>query len=94
MFDHLWMNIYALKGHKVRCISLEGAYEYQTEVAQQHLELGKEYTVEETEVYSSSTEVYLQEIPDVAFNSTLFEDVEKQSEEDDQKHPDYSKYHD
>ena len=94
MFEDVWMNIYALKGHKVRCISVEAMYEYETERAQKHLEIGKEYTVERTEVESSSTEVYLQEIPDVAFSSGLFEDVEKQSEEDDQQHPDYWKYHD
>lgn len=94
MFDHLWMNIYALKGHKVRCISLEGPYEYQTERAQKYLELGKEYTVESTEVHSSSTDVILQEIPNIEFNSTCFEDVIKQSKEDDRKHPDYSKYND
>jgi hypothetical protein len=94
MFDDLWMNIYALKGHKVKCVSLESAYEYQTERAKKYLEVGKIYTVEATEVHSSSTEVYLQEIPEIAFNSTLFCDVEKQSKEDDQKHPDYWDYHD
>lgn len=92
--DDYWMNIYALKGHKVTCLSLESPYEYQTARAKKHLEIGKIYTVERTDVHSSSTEVYLQEIPEIAFNSTLFQDVEKQSEEDDQKHPDYWKYND
>ena len=93
MFEDLWMNIYALKGHKVRCINLELPYDYQTETAHKHLELNKKYTVERTEVHSSSTEVFLKEIPEVAFNTTSFEDVSKQSEEDDQKHPDYWTYH-
>lgn len=93
MFEDLWMNIYALKGHKVRCTHLDSPYEYQTERAKKYLEIGKIYTVESTEVHSSSTDVVLQEIPEVEFNSTLFEDVTKQSEEDDQKHPDYWKYH-
>ncbi len=93
MLDDLWMNIYALKGHKVKCISLESPYHYQTERAQKHLEIGKEYTVESTEVRSSSTNVVLLEFPKIEFNSTLFEDVIKQSEEEDQKHPDYWKYH-
>ena len=94
MFDDIWMNIYALKGHKVKCAGLESPYHYQTERAQKYLEIGKEYTIEKTEVHSSSTDVELQEFPGVEFNSTLFEDVTKQSEEDDQKHPDYWKYHD
>ncbi len=94
MFDDSWMNIYALKGHKVRCTQLDSPYEYQTERAKKHLEIGKVYSVERTEVRSSSTNVVLQEIPNVEFNSTLFEDVEAQSEEDNQKHPDYWKYHD
>jgi MOSC domain-containing protein YiiM len=94
MIDDFRMNIYALKGHQVKCTRLESPYEYQTERAKKYLEIGTIYTVEQTEVHSSSTEVYLQEIPEIAFNSTLFEDVKKQSEKDDQKHPDYWKYHD
>lgn len=94
MFEGYWMNIYALEGHKVRCVTLEGPYEYQTERAQKYLEIGKEYTVESTEVHSSSTDVILKEFPNIEFTSGLFEDVVKQSEEDDQKHPDYWKYHD
>jgi len=93
MFDDFWMNIYALKGHKVRCTSLECPYDYQTERATKHLEIGKEYTVERTEVHSSRTNVVLQEIADVEFNSTLFEDVTKQSEKEDKRHPDYWRYH-
>ena len=93
MFDNSWMNIYALKGHKVKCVSLESPYEYQTERAKKYLEIGKEYTVEKTEVCSSSTNVILQEIPEIEFNSTLFEDVKEQSKEYDKKHPDYWKYH-
>jgi hypothetical protein len=37
--------------------------------------------------------VILEEIPGIEFNSTCFEDVEEQSEEDSKKHPDYPKYH-
>lgn len=86
------MNIYALKGHKVKCTSLEGLYQYQTELAHKHLELHKIYTVESTEVHSSSTDVILQEFPEIEFNSCHFDDVEPQSPELDKKHPDYSKY--
>ena len=93
IFEDTSMNMYALKGHKVKCVDLESPYDYQTERAKKHLEIGKIYTVESTEVRSFSTNVVLQEIPDVEFNSTLFEDIQKQSEEDDRKHPDYWKYH-
>lgn len=93
MFDDLWMNIYALKGHKVRCINQSSPYEYEAEKARKHLVVGQEYTVDYTEVHNESTDVYLQEIPEVSFNSACFEDVEKQSKEDDVKHPDYIKHH-
>tara|TARA_R110002074_G_scaffold28069_1_gene80997 strand:+ start:168 stop:431 length:264 start_codon:yes stop_codon:yes gene_type:complete len=87
------MEIYALKGHQIICDDLDVGYDYQKEIANKYLELGKIYTVEKTQVESSSTKVILQEIPGIEFNSTCFEDVEEQSEEDSKKHPDYPKYH-
>ncbi len=86
------MNIYALKGHQVRCDNLSNDYEYRLEIARQHLEIGKEYLVEKTEVGSSHTEVFLQEFPGVGFNSSLFEDVQEQPEAQDAMHPDFEKY--
>lgn len=85
------MNIYALKGHKVCVVTLDAGQDHHKQTAKQHLELSKEYTVERTEVGSWHTNVYLQEIPDIAFNSVLFEDVSEQL--DNHHHPDYSKYH-
>ena len=79
MSEELGMNIYALKGHRVRCIHLQSPYNYETEKAQKYLVVGTEYTVEHTEVFSENTEVYLEEIPGISFNSTCFEDVKKQS---------------
>lgn len=87
------MEIYALKGHKVICIDTESGYHYLTERAEKYLTIGKTYTVERTEVHPSSTDVELQEFPGIEFSSAVFEDVEKQSEEDSQRHPDYWKYH-
>lgn len=87
------MNIYALKGHKVRCTTLSAGYSYDQEVAKKHLEIGKEYTVESTHVGRWNTDVFLKEFPKVKFNSVFFEDVIEQSKEDNQKHPDYRKYH-
>lgn len=83
------MNIYALEGHKVRLIHTDMGYEYQRERVKQYLKLGQVYTVDYTEVHSASTEVYLKEAPDVAFNSTCFEDIKPQSPEDDRRHKNY-----
>lgn len=83
------MNIYALEGHKVRCSTLSAGYTYDQEIAKKYLEVSKEYTIGATVVHSSSTDVWLQEFPDVNFNSVFFEDVVEQSEEDNKFHPDY-----
>lgn len=86
------MNIYALNGHKVRLIHTDMGYEYQKERAEKYLKLGEVYTVDYTEVHSESTEVYLKEVPDIAFNSTCFEDVKPQSEAADKRHEDYARW--
>lgn len=86
------MNIYAIKGHKVRVKTYDAGYEYQEKLIRDNLKLGEEYTILRTEVASSYTEVFLEEFPDISFNSVFFEDVVTQSEEDDMKHQDFSKY--
>jgi len=48
---------------------------------------GAVYTVDHTEVASYCTYVSLEEIPGRTYNSVIFEDVDKQSAEDDAKHP-------
>ena len=92
MFEDLSMNIYALKGHKVKATSLNQGYQYHIENAEKYLKLNHIYTVDRTEVASSKTEVYLQEFPEIPFNSTMFDDVVPQSAEDDRKHPDYYEF--
>lgn len=87
------MNIYALKGHKVKCSTLSGGYSHHEEVSGKYLEVGKEYTVEKTEVDSWHTDVWLQEFPDVEFNSVFFEDSIYQSKEIDKQHNDYKIFH-
>lgn len=86
------MNIYALKGHKVKCCTLSAGYNYHQEIAEKYLEIDKEYTVEKTIVDSWYTDVYLKEFPDIKFNSVFFEDVNPQDESMDEKHPDYFRY--
>lgn len=86
------MNIYALSGHRVRCHTLDAGYDHDKAHASKHLKAGNEYTVAWTEVGSWHTAVYLQEFPDIEFNSVFFEDVIPQSGDNDRMHPDYSKY--
>lgn len=86
------MNIYALNGHKVKLVTFSAGYEHEQETAQKHLELGKEYTVEKTVVHNWSTDVYLQEVPGIRFNSVFFIDVAPQPDEATKNHPDYPFY--
>ncbi len=87
------MNIYALPGHMVRCSTHTAGYEYHQEIARKHLKLGAEYTVDHTVVGGWHTDVFLVEVPGVAFNSVFFEDVEPQEDEKNQSHPDYIRFH-
>lgn len=86
------MNIYALKGYKVKCKTLSAGYGYDKEVAKKYLEVGKQYTVEKTEVGNWHTYVLLQEFPNVKFNSVFFEDAEQQHKKVNNQHPDYSRF--
>lgn len=95
------MNIYALKGHKVRFTG-QGGYPLENEFANKHLVVGDIYEVDHTDVGQSSTSVYLiglertglngEKYPQ-SWNSVMFEDVEPQSPEDDKKHSDYKMWH-
>lgn len=69
------MNIYAEYGDKVIAKHLDNGWDYDKKRAKKYLEQDKEYTIDCTDVHSSSTEVFLVEIPDVSFNSVHFEDV-------------------
>ena len=81
------MNIWAIKGHKVKL--KEESYEI--EGVLKTLELEKEYLIERTEVGGSHTSVYLQGFKR-AFNSVNFEDVAEQTLLDDIKHDNYFKW--
>ena len=87
------MNIYAKKGHKVRCCTLNGGYDFDKAKANKYLYVGGEYTIEKTDVDNWHTDVYLEEFPNVKFNSVFFEDVVDQSEDLDKQHLDYFRYH-
>jgi hypothetical protein len=88
------MEIYAIKGHQVKVTSktANSGYPSDSDKVKKYLEIEKIYTVNYTDVHSSSTSVYLQEIPNIAFNSVNFESVTEQPEELNQAHKDYIKY--
>lgn len=86
------MNIFALEGHIVKFSFPENGYPSDSERAKRHLAFNNNYTVKQTYVSRSSTQVELIEFPFVYFNSVHFTDVISQSEEDDRKHNDYNKY--
>jgi hypothetical protein len=69
------MNIYAKRGDKVKFSFPDWGYNSDIEKAKEYLTVGKEYTIEKTDVSSWHTNVYLQEFPEVSFNSIMFEDV-------------------
>lgn len=71
------MNIYAEEGDKVICSTLNAGYDSDQRKAEAHLVLNQVYTVSCTIVHNWSTDVYLQEIPDVKFDSVFFEDVKE-----------------
>jgi hypothetical protein len=66
------MDIYSKPGTKVRFTG-EGGYEHQNAYAKSFLNVGKTYTVAETEVGDWHTDVTLEEYPGLQFNSVLFE---------------------
>jgi hypothetical protein len=98
------MNIYSLPGTKVKPrISMVSPFDNtkiihcgensDIEHIVKHLDLNKTYSVKYTKIDSWSTIVYLEEYPNIFFNSVCFENVEPQTPEDDQKHPHYWNFH-
>lgn len=75
------MNIYALKGDKVVCNTLDNGYEHDRNVARKYLNIGHTYTIVKTEVHEWHTDVWLHEFPNVIFNSVFFIDAENKTEE-------------
>jgi len=70
------MNIYAAKkGVMVVFNHPKAGYPLHQKTAAAHLIVGQVYVVERVEVGSWHTDVWLKEVPDVRFNSVLFDDV-------------------
>ena len=69
------MNIWNSSKRDVVCVRNEDNKFFGCDENSPMLEVGKTYTVEEVDVHGWHTEVYLKEIPDVPFNSVLFEEM-------------------
>lgn len=88
------MEIFALEGHKVVVTeeTKNNGHYHDSDQVKEHLELGKEYTVDRTDVGGSHTDVYLKEVPNVRFNSVNFEDVVEMPPELRELHPQWKMY--
>jgi hypothetical protein len=71
------MNIYAKPGQRVVFAYPSNGYEHEQHTCAEHLEVDKTYTIQRTEVGDSSTGVWLQEVPNVRFNSVMFVDADE-----------------
>jgi hypothetical protein len=69
------MNIYAKQGHKVKYLGENGYDSNRAAIEKLGVKVGDILTVQFTEVYSSSTDVYFEEVAGY-HNSVMFEDVE------------------
>lgn len=68
------MNIHAKRGTKVVFAHPSSGYRCHQKAAEKHLVEGVTYTVETTVVGGWHTDVYLQEVPDIGFNSVMFDE--------------------
>lgn len=69
------MNIFAGSGDKIRFLAINGRT-IERQNAEKCLTIGAVYTVDHVNVHSISSEVYLREMPNRPFNTSMFEDVE------------------
>lgn len=68
------MPINSEKGTKV-VYTATGGHDLQIETANKYLKKGQIYTVLRTDIHNFHTDVYLQEVPDISFNSVHFDEV-------------------
>ena len=71
------MNVYAKPGTQVKFEHPTWGYPHHQKLAGEHLIVGNTYTVARTAVETWHTDVYLEEVPEVPFNSVLFEDMKE-----------------
>ena len=68
------MNIYAKFGDQVQFNYPNNGNKYDKETAKKYMNVGVVFTIDYTVVGDWHTDVYLQEVPEVAFNSVMFDD--------------------
>ena len=71
------MNIHNTKVRKIRCISNDSDVWGGGGENHYLLEIGKEYTLEDIDVHSWHTIIYIEEFPNIEFNSVAFEEIEE-----------------
>jgi len=69
------MNIGAVAGHKVVFVHPDAGYSPDQENGRRYLKVGQVYTIKRIKVHRASTDVWLNEVPKVSFNSVMFEDA-------------------
>lgn len=67
------MDIYARAGTKVIFAHPQAGYEPEQQLAAKCLQVGKTYIVLKTVIDTYHTDVFLEEVPGISFNSVLFE---------------------
>lgn len=72
------MNIYAKKGDKVIFKYPTAGHKHDHELVKKHLTLNELYTVNKTVVGEYHTDVYLEEFPNITFNSVNFESEQEE----------------
>lgn len=71
------MDIFNNKNRKIRCINNKDGEFFGCDGNHHLLEVGREYTLDDTYVHGWYTVVWLEEFPGVAFNSCAFEELEE-----------------
>lgn len=69
------MDIHSPNGTMVVFMFPNAGWREDQRVAKKHLAVGGKYTVDYTEVHNWHTDVYLKEVPNVAFNSVHFQEL-------------------
>ena len=88
------MNIWALKGHEVKVTdkTINAGYDSDTSRVKDRLIIGDSYKVSHTRVGGSSTDVFLIDFPEIAFNTVNFVSITEQPKELNMAHEDWSKF--
>lgn len=70
------MDIYNTKPRKIKCVRNDDDVWGGGGENHHLLEVGKEYTLEDIIVHSWYTIIYIEEFPDMEFNSVAFEEID------------------